>query len=94
MLNADVDSLPLRHYLLTRFNLPLWNKDKHGLATRDEAWLENRCRLFEQYTLPSVQQQSCKDFVWVVRRPWVPVSVLTAVFVWNEYKSCIRIVLN
>ena len=30
----------------------------------------------------------------VVRRPWVPVSVLTAVFVWNEYKSCIRIVLN
>ena len=44
MMNADVDSLPLRHYLLTRFNLPLWNKDKHGLATRDEAWLENRWR--------------------------------------------------
>ena len=57
---------PVRHYLLTRFNLPLWNKDKRGLATRDEAWLEDRFRLFEQYTLPSVLQQSCKDFTWVV----------------------------
>ncbi|WP_443688946.1 glycosyltransferase, partial [Paraprevotella xylaniphila] len=59
-------SIPVRHYLLTRFNLPLWNKDKRGLVTRDEVWLEDRCRLFEQYTLPSVLQQSCKDFTWVV----------------------------
>ncbi len=36
------------------------------MATRDEAWLEDRFRLFEQYTLPSVLQQSCKDFTWVV----------------------------
>ena len=49
-----------------RFNLPLWNKDKRGLATRDEVWLEDRFRLFEQYTLPCVLQQSCKDFTWVV----------------------------
>lgn len=59
-------STPVRHYLLTRFNLPLWNKDKRGLATRDEVWLEDRFRLFEQYTLPCVLQQSCKDFTWVV----------------------------
>lgn len=57
---------PIKHYILTRFNLALWSKDKKGRTTKDEAWLANRFDLFEQYTLPSVMNQSNTNFLWVV----------------------------
>lgn len=56
----------VHHFLLTRFNLCLWNKDKKGAEINREAWLEERLELFERYTLPSVQNQSCRDFEWVM----------------------------
>lgn len=58
--------MQIRHYILTRFNLALWRKDKNGHPTRDELWLANRFDLFERYTLPSVMNQSNKDFLWIV----------------------------
>ena len=53
-------------FLLTRFNLNLFPKDKEGISTRTEEWLDDRFRLFEKYCFPSVLNQSCKDFIWVV----------------------------
>lgn len=58
--------MQIRHYILTRFNLVLWCKDKNGRPTRDESWLASRFDLFERYTLPSVMNQSNKDFLWIV----------------------------
>lgn len=55
-----------QHFILTRFNLLLWNKDKEGNKVRPRDWLEHRFALFEQYCLPSMQNQSCKDFEWIV----------------------------
>lgn len=54
------------HFILTRFNLRLWNKDKEGTAVRSREWLEHRFYLFEQYCLPSIKNQTCKDFEWIV----------------------------
>lgn len=56
----------VRHYILTRFNLLLWNKDKRGERIEREEWLRERVRLFETYTLPSIASQTCKDFTWVM----------------------------
>lgn len=56
----------MKHFILTRFNLRLWRKDKHGLNTQTEEWLNERCKLFERYTLPSVVGQSCQDFKWII----------------------------
>lgn len=56
----------LDHYILTRFNLYLWNKDKEGCPVRTTHWLEHRFDLFEQYCLPSLKSQTCKDFQWIV----------------------------
>lgn len=53
-------------FLLTRFNLNLFSKDKEGKSTKTEEWLEDRFRLFEKFCFPSIMNQSCKDFVWIV----------------------------
>lgn len=54
----------IHHFLLTRFNITLWQHDKKGNVIDRSKWLEERLQLFETYCLPSVAGQSCKDFVW------------------------------
>ena len=56
----------IKHFILTRFNLLLWNRDKEGKKVRTKKWLEHRFLLFERYCLPSVKGQTCKDFEWIV----------------------------
>ena len=56
----------LHHFILTRFNLLLWNKDKEGNKVRTKEWLEHRFAFFEQYCLPSIKNQSCQNFEWIV----------------------------
>ena len=56
----------MRHFILTRFNLLLWNKDKKGNLVRTKKWLEHRFSLFEKYCLPSIANQTCKTFEWIV----------------------------
>ncbi len=56
----------LQHFILTRFNLLLWNKDKGRKPVRTIAWLENRFSLFEHYCLPSIVNQTCLVFEWIV----------------------------
>ena len=56
----------LYHIILTRFNLLLWNKDKDGGPVRTTKWLKHRFLLFEQYCLPSIVNQTSKNFEWIV----------------------------
>ena len=56
----------LQHFILTRFNLLLWNKDKENKKVRSKVWLEHRFFLFEKYCLPSIKSQTCQDFEWIV----------------------------
>ena len=53
-------------FILTRFNLLLWNKDKGGELVRTTKWLKHRFLLFEQYCLPSIVNQTSKNFEWIV----------------------------
>lgn len=55
-----------QHIILTRFNLLLWDKSKDNRKVRTARWLEHRFALFEKYCLPSVKNQTCKDFEWIV----------------------------
>lgn len=56
----------IQHFILTRFNLLLWNKDKAGSKVRTTTWLEHRFSLFEKYCLPSLKGQTNQDFEWIV----------------------------
>jgi len=64
-----------KHFLLTKFNVGLYpsrdymaRTDKRGLKPADDAerWMEHRVRVFEKYCIPSVMNQSSKDFRWLV----------------------------
>jgi hypothetical protein len=56
----------MKHFILTRFNIRLWNQDKFSRPVRSVEWLDQRFEVFERFCLPSVAGQECKDFVWVV----------------------------
>lgn len=56
----------IHHYLLTRFNLALWQEDKTGKAIDRGEWLERRMGFFETYCLPSVMGQTCQEFRWIL----------------------------
>lgn len=56
----------LHLFFLTRFNILLWQKDKEGSPVRTKKWLNHRFSLFEKYCLPSIKNQTCQDFEWIV----------------------------
>ena len=64
--NSKVPQKKPQHFILTRFNLFLWNKAKDGRKVRTTKWLEHRFHLFEKYCLPSIKNQTCQDFEWIV----------------------------
>ena len=59
-------SFYIHHFILTRFNLLLWNKDKEGKKVRSASWLEHRFELFERCCLPSIVAQTYQEFEWIV----------------------------
>lgn len=54
-----------KHFIITLFNLQIWNEDKTHQATRTQEWLQQRVDLFEHYCLPSVAAQSNHNFTWL-----------------------------
>lgn len=59
-------NIKTEHYILTRFNLCLWTKDKKRNETRTDEWLKQRFELFELFCLPSIINQTCSNFQWIV----------------------------
>lgn len=57
-----------KHYLITRFNLriPGWQRTRLGASPRDDAWMTQRLELFGSYCLPSVVNQSSRNFQWLI----------------------------
>lgn len=54
-----------KHLLLTRFNLDY--SQRKGLPYQcDEEWHRHRFKLFLTYCLPSVAQQTCQNFEWII----------------------------
>lgn len=54
----------ISHVLLTRFNLPTLGVE--SLVRARDGWLRERQVLFERYCLPSVKQQSERNFNWII----------------------------
>lgn len=49
------------HFLITRFNI----RFAEGKEV-SESWTRHRWELFQQYCLPSIEQQTCRDFHWLL----------------------------
>jgi hypothetical protein len=54
-----------KHYVLTRFNDGIYGPNSK-LEVPPEEWMEHRLRLFTTFTFPSIVEQTCQDFTWLV----------------------------
>jgi len=55
------------HIIITEFNLRRdWKNDKNGQVVRNEAWMQKRMKLFTNFCFPSIENQTIKDFFWLV----------------------------
>ena len=52
-------------FIITRFNLKLFSKDKNNKTTLTDQWLKERFELFETYCFPSVEGQVLQNFYWL-----------------------------
>lgn len=55
--------MSISHLILTRFNLQYEQNKTNAIQPE---WLDERLHLFEQYCIPSIQKQTCKNFTWIV----------------------------
>ena len=59
-----------QQYIITRFNVPIVTMLTKQLdaidVTTDEKYLDKRFSLFEKYTVPSMLNQTNKDFMWII----------------------------
>ncbi len=53
--------MDFKHYLHTGFNVPFYT-NRYPV----EEWTEYRFKIFEDITLPSIINQTCKNFEWIV----------------------------
>lgn len=59
----------MNHYLLTRYNTGIYTnkkKTKGGKVIDPGKWMRERLKLFADYTVPSVENQSDKNFKWLI----------------------------
>ncbi len=56
---------PFRHYLTTRFNVGIY-EPQADLRIPPQQWMEHRWKLFTTITLPSIMEQTCQNFTWIV----------------------------
>lgn len=58
------------HFLITRFNIknakPHWQQTKTGSKVLTHEWLKQRFEIFDTYCLPSILNQSNKNFKWLI----------------------------
>jgi len=58
-----------KHFILTQFNVKFkWSKG--GVSTDgkvpDKKWFEHRLKLFDKFCYPSIVNQSCQNFDWLI----------------------------
>lgn len=58
--------MAFKHYVLTKFNLGLYSNPDKRIKIKPDVWMEHRFQLFEKYTLPSMVNQSCQNFSWLL----------------------------
>src|SRR5579872_71860 len=77
--------LRFRHFILTRFNVRIENREPPG-----PEWLEHRMDVFERFCFPSVRAQTNMNFEWVVFcHPEMPSAIrerLRACSAWKTFR--------
>lgn len=90
--------MTFEHYIITRFNLPIFQPKVNGIeySSCSEEYLQYRFDLFEKYCMPSIINQTCQNFKWLVLfDARTPMLFKKRITIWHErYDRLIPCYLN
>ena len=64
-INLDNSNLKIIHFILTRFMIDMQIYKNRDLIYEDE-FISNGIRVMKKYLFPSLENQSCKNFTWIL----------------------------
>lgn len=86
------------HYLITRFNLKITGAGPEGMTSVEmtEEWLDIRLNLFLKYCVPSVLEQTNKNFTWLIYfDKSTPTSITNQIsFLQNQFPGTILVFVD
>ena len=65
-LSSDNSSIKIIHLIFTRFIMEFWNKNYFRNIIYKDEFILNGIRVMKKYLLPSLENQSCKKFKWIL----------------------------
>ena len=60
-------SLKIMHLIITRFMIEFWPFDDFKNRIYKNDYIINGIRVMKKYLLPSLENQSCQDFIWILK---------------------------
>ena len=64
-LSLGNSSIKIIHLIITRFSIEFYNKEFSKKIYRED-YIQNGIRVLKKYLFPSLENQSCKNFTWIL----------------------------
>ena len=61
------NSLTIIHFIITRFMIEYWPLDNFTNIIYTNEYILNGIRVMKKYLFPSLSNQSCKNFIWILK---------------------------
>ena len=65
-LSPEISNIKFKHLIITRFMMELNIKNYNEKIYTDN-YIQNSIRVLNKYLLPSLGNQTCKDFTWILK---------------------------
>jgi len=65
-ISPDDTNLKIMHFIITRFMIEYWPFDEFPKKIYKEDYILNGIRVMKKYLFPSLENQSCKQFIWIL----------------------------
>ena len=65
-LSPDNSQIKIIHIILTRFLIEFFPKRDFTKKMNQSSYITNGIRVMSKYLLPSLENQSCKNFIWIL----------------------------
>ena len=66
-LSPDESNLKIIHLIITRFMIEFWPHHNFTNKIYDEDYILNGIHMMKKYLFPSLDNQSCKKFIWILK---------------------------
>lgn len=64
--SPDNSEKKILHLIITRFLIEFWNANDFPKIMYNKSYINNGIRVMKKYLFPSLENQSCKNFTWIL----------------------------